>query len=912
MSEEQQTPPSRGERRKAKKKQSEKKKVTAGTWIKRTILTIFLVGLVGVLTGLGFFAYYVSQAPELDEELLKDPLSAEFYDKDGELFATIGAENRTYVAYDDIPQNMIDAILATEDSRFFEHSGIDFFRLMSAVVANITNGFGSQGASTITQQVVKNSFFTNEKTLERKAQEAYLAYKLEQEYSKEEIFEMYFNKILMSGRIYGFGTAATYFYGKELNELSLDEMATLAGMPQSPNNYNPFNYPENAENRRNIVLSLMVQHEKITEAEAAAAKGRSVAEAVLPEGQRNQFTSTDYPAFLQVVLEEVEQLQTSDQPFSLDEGVKIYTTLDRSAQEIVEQKLADDANFPTEDIQTGVAVVDTKTGALRAIGGGRNYGEERGWNYAYNLNRSPGSTIKPLAVYGPVIDEEQWSTGTTLIDEPYTYKDGQRVTNWDGQYHGAETLRYALSTSRNVPAVKIMHEIGTEASGEFMARLGIDIPEHGVYESDALGGGNISLSPIEMAGAYAAFGNNGVFTEPYVITEVKFRDGRTENYTPESHVAMQDYTAYMITDILRDVVAPDGSARRAGVRGVDVAGKTGTTNYSDPSPYPSGAVPDTWFVGYSPSYSIAVWGGYEKNTTPITTWDERYMPQTLFKTIMTDLSEGVEDEEFKKPSSVYEQGIVPGSIPLRVSASGRYELFVRGGQAAQQVAPPKEQQDDNEQEEAKEGLPAPSGFSATANGSTAALSWSYEQDATFTVTVSVDGASQTVTTTSGKSASFSPLEQGKTYTFAVVASAGGQKSAAATATINLAGASEDEAPEEEPTEEAPTDPPATNDEEEEEPTSPNEGSSNNGTNNNGSTNNGASNGNNGNGNGNGNGNNSQPTEPTQPAEPAQPAQPSQPAEPTPPVEEAPPVVEPTPTDPPPAQPTEPADGGDGA
>lgn len=905
---EQQPPQSRGERRKAKKKQTATTPI--GKWVKRVILLILAIGVVGLITGGGLFAYYASKAPELDEELLKDPISAEFFDKNGELFATIGAEQRTYIEFDDIPQDMVDAILATEDVRFFEHSGIDFRRLASAVVANLTQGFGAQGASTITQQVVKNSFFTNEKTLERKAQEAFLAYKLEQEYSKEEIFEMYFNKTLMSGRIYGFGTAAKYFFGKELNELSLDEMATLAGLPQSPNNYNPFNYPENAENRRNIVLSLMVQHGKISQEDANAAKNLSVAQAVLPENERNQFKSSDYPAFLQVVLEEIERFQTEGAEFTLDEGIKVYTTLDPAAQAIVEAQLADDANFPTEDMQTGVAVVDTKTGALRAIGGGRHYGAERGWNYAYNLNRSPGSTIKPLAVYGPVIDKEQWSTGTTMIDEPYEYDSGQAVTNWDSRYHGAETLRYALATSRNVPAVKIMHEIGTEASADFMSRLGISIPDHGVYESDALGGGNISLSPIEMAGAYAAFGNNGVFTEPYVISSIEFRDGSTQNYTPESVVAMQDYTAYMITDILRDVVAQDGSARRAGVRGVDVAGKTGTTNYSDPSKYSSGAVPDTWFVGYSPNYSIAVWGGYENSTTPITTWDERYMPQILFKGIMTDLSDNLadaRDEEFKKPSSVYEQQIVVGSVPLRVAAGGgRYELFVRGGSGA--IQQPIEEEEETEEVTA---LPAPTGFSAAADGPTANLSWSYNapegvSNVQFEVAVAVDGgATQTITTTNATSAAFSPLEDGKNYTFTVVALADGQRSAAAATGINLTNAT-DEDTEEEPTEspaEDTEDVPST-DEEETPPNNNGNGNNSNNNNNNGSSNNNGGNGNN-------NGNTEQPTEPEQPAEPTPPVEttpptepePEQPVEPTPPVETTPPT-DPVPTEP--ASETDPA------
>ena len=209
----------------AQKNAKTKTKTPAAKWVKRVFMTLVLLFVIGFVGGLGVFAFYASTAPKLDEELLKDPLSSEFYDKNGELFATIGIENRQYVKYEDIPQEMIDAILATEDVRFFEHSGIDFYRLGGAVLANVREGFGAQGASTITQQVVKNSFLSTEKKLKRKAQEAWLAFQLERKYEKEEIFEMYFNKVLMSGRIYGFGTAAKYFYNKDLKDLTLDEMA---------------------------------------------------------------------------------------------------------------------------------------------------------------------------------------------------------------------------------------------------------------------------------------------------------------------------------------------------------------------------------------------------------------------------------------------------------------------------------------------------------------------------------------------------------------------------------------------------------------------------------------------------------------------------------------------------------------
>lgn len=296
---------SRVEQRKARAQQHKKPKTPFKKWMKRILLAIVTIGLVGLISGGAVFAYYASSAPELDEELLKDPLSSEFYDKNGEIFATIGAENRQYVKYEDIPQEMIDAILATEDVRFFEHGGIDFLRLGSAVIANFRDGFGSQGASTITQQVIKNSFLENEKSLKRKAQEAWLAIQLERKYDKEEIFEMYFNKVLMSGRIYGFGTAAQYFYGKDLKDLKLDEMALLAGMPQSPNNYNPLKNPDLAEKRRNIVLGLMEQHGKITSQEAADAKQVAVTEGLTSEEERQSFAGTKYDAFLDVAISEI-------------------------------------------------------------------------------------------------------------------------------------------------------------------------------------------------------------------------------------------------------------------------------------------------------------------------------------------------------------------------------------------------------------------------------------------------------------------------------------------------------------------------------------------------------------------------------------------------------------------------------
>lgn len=794
MAERRQTSEDRKRQRKTSNAAEPKKKKS---WLKRIFLSVLLLGLALFIGGISLFAYYASSAPELDEELLKYPLSSEFYDVNGELFAKFGEEKRSFVAYDDIPQGMIDAIIATEDVRFYEHSGMDFYRLGGAVIANIRDGFGAQGASTITQQVVKNAFLKNEKKLKRKAQEAWLSFKLEREYSKEEIFEMYFNRVLMSGTVYGFGTAAQYFYGKELNELTLGEMAQLAGMPQSPNNYNPFTNPEKAEKRRDIVLSLMVQHGKITQAEADEAKKASVADLVLSEENRKE-ANTKYPAFLSLVLDELRE--NGDYEL-LSEGLKVYTTLDPKAQETVENIMNNNENFPTEKIESGVAVVDTKTGAVRAIGGGRNYDRRLNTNYATQMKkRSPGSTAKPLVAYGPAIENLKWSTGETTVDERMTYPNSKQViTNWDGRYNGAMTIRQALYTSRNVPAVKTLVEVGTDKSKAFLNKL--DIYPDNVYPSSALGP-EIHVSAVEMAAAYAAFGNNGVFTKSHAITKIVYRDGVTsKSYEQTPKVAMSDYTAYMITDMLRDTVSnlPGASGTTANVSGIDLAGKTGTSNYSGDDfkkfNLPSSAVPDSWFVGYTTDYSIAIWSGYKKYSDPITTWPERRLPQTLFKSIMTGIVKANgKPGQFKKPSSVVEATIEVGTNPVRLASEftpsnlKRTELFVKGTQ-------PTKVSEKYDQPE----IGNVSGLNAAISndGNSINLAWNYNaptvdegveaQKPTFDISMSINGGAATkVASIEGLSYSIPNITSGSTYTFTVTPLVAGTSGTPVSTTILVA------------------------------------------------------------------------------------------------------------------------------
>lgn len=780
-----------------KKRGKNKKKKNNGNIIKKIFLGIVAVGVAILIGGAGLFAFYASSAPDLDESLLKDPLTSNIADRNGNVFMKFGAEKREFVPYDKIPKEMENAVLATEDVRFYKHHGMDFWRLGGAVLANFKSGFGSQGASTLTQQVIKNSFLSDEKTLKRKAQEAWLAFKLEREYSKEQIFEMYFNKILMSGNIYGIGTAAKEFYGKDLNELELHEMALLAGMPQSPNGYNPFKNPERAEKRRNTVLSLMYKHGKITKDEMEKAKAIPVTETLLPEDQRQQNKDSKYLAYVDIVLDELE---AEGMMSILAEGVTIQTALDPSAQQSVENAINNASIYESDEMQAGMTVLNTKTGEIVAIGGGRNF-TGRNLNFASGDNvRQPGSVIKPILSYGPIIEYENWSTAHTVVDEPYKYKGTDiSIRNVDGKYMGPITAREALYRSRNIPAIKVFEEVGTKRAREFAGRLGL---EYGDMTSTlAIGGGDDRFSTIEMAGAYAPFGNGGIYTKPHAVKEIIFRDGSKRNLAPDPVTVMKDSTAYMVTDILRDVISY-GTGKTANVSGLDMAGKTGTTNYDTKTMKAYGLkntdVPDSWFTGYTTEYTISVWGGYKIPTTPITTYDRgRYVPQILFRTVMTDLVSGKNTPRFKQPSSVEEAVIVKGSNPAILASKSTpdalksAELFVRG-------TVPTEMD-----EEFITELKAPSGLSAQydAESNSVSLNWSYDdpdaymlpEPVRFNVSVSVDGSEpQLMDTISEQAMTFSGVEMGRTYVFYVTAVSGEIESSPASTSLLIERQTEDD------------------------------------------------------------------------------------------------------------------------
>jgi penicillin-binding protein 1A len=740
------------------------KKQGKSVW-KKIFFICLTLGLVMILAGIGAFAWIIKDAPKFDETLLKDPLSSEIYAADEKtLIAEVGKEKRDDITIDQIPDVLKNAVLATEDARFYEHHGIDVKRTLVAVFTNITAGT-SQGGSTITQQIVKNSFLSPEKTLTRKVQEWYLSIQLERRFSKDQILEMYFNKNLYGSDVYGVAKAAERFFGlkaDELDKLTLEQAALLAGIPQSPNNYIPTveSNLERAEKRRNMVLQYMNRHGYISKEVMEKAQSTPIEDTLnIQQKQGNK-----YQAFVDTVIEEVQNKTGSN---IFEDGLKIYTTIDPEIQQITEKALSTNEyiNYPdNERLQSAVVILDTQTGAIKAIGGGRHY-QTGGYNYATKIKRHPGSTIKPILDYGPAIEKFKWSTGHILKDEPYQYSNGTPIRNASRSYVGNRTIRDHLAWSRNIPALKAYQEVGADYATNFANNLGFPITdEQKANESNAIGAID-AASPLIMAGAYAAFGNGGYYIEPYTVTKVIYPDGTEKDLASSKKKVMEDYTAFLITDMLRTVV-DSGTGKLANISGIDLAGKTGTTSFDKSAiakyGLPNNATRDAWFVGYTPQYTGAVWTGYTttKSSDDYLGKQSADFSKLVFKAIMSRIS--TSKETFKQPNSVAKSG---------------NEYYVKGGEKPKPPKPDK-----------------PTGLQAVYDeaSNSILLTWNYnsENETTFEISYTVDGKTMSLSSTGDRKAVLQNPEKGKTYIFNVAAIREGVKSDAASASITVQGPDE--------------------------------------------------------------------------------------------------------------------------
>ena len=681
-------------------------KKKAPTSSKKKLWKKILIGIaafvtVAIIAIVAIFAYYGATAPTIQASDLEGATETKILDKDGELIYSLGGEKRDIITSEQVPQLLKDAITSIEDKRFYSHMGIDPIRIAGSFLRNAKAGQITQGGSTITQQLVKLAVFSTKKedqTYKRKIQEIMLSLQLERNYSKEQILTYYLNKVYMANNVYGFGTASHYYFNKELSELSLPQVALLAGMPQAPNSYDPYTNADQAKERRDLVLYSMKENGKITKEQYDQAVATPVTEGLI--AHNNKVDSNDkalvYDSFVTMVLKEVQE-KTGLDPYN--DGLTIETTIDSKAQ----QRLYDIVNtndyiqYVNDKIQNAVVMLDTKTGAVRAVNGGRKQSTLLGYNRATDNSRSTGSTIKPVIDYGPAIEYLNYSTGQTIMDQRTTYSNGVELNNWDFSHKGAMTLRTALVYSRNTTALQTFKAVGETNIKSFLNNLDIQIKNDGqdyLVESNSIGA---DISPIKMAAAYATFGNYGTYSKPYTVTKVTTRDGQVTEFKPEQKQAMKDSTAYMITDVLKDSFKY-GFATQAAIPGLPTAAKTGSSNYTIEQKRAMGAsdyediIPDSWFIGYSTDYTISAWTGYDnpyEQGGGVDTTEQEYS-RLIYYYLMKYMAESSSGDDWVQPDSVVKQQIEIGSDPLSLPGPRTpanmiaTELFVKGHVPTQQ------------------------------------------------------------------------------------------------------------------------------------------------------------------------------------------------------------------------------------
>ena len=653
----------------------------------RKILTIILgLGIFGVASILLFFVYIVISCGDFDPEALKNQEQTVIYDKDGGIIATLGDQKREEVGYDDLPQVLIDALIATEDSRFFQHNGVDTARFIKATALQLIGHDDAGGASTLTMQTVKNNLTKKDnkegkiEKLVRKFKDVYLSvFFMEKRYSKEEILEMYVNDSGLGGMIYGVGEASKYYFGKTVSELSLPEASLLAGMYQAPTKYNPYNNPENAKARRTTVLKLMKHHGYITEEERQMAEAVSIESMLVGTGSK-----ADYQGYIDTVIEEVEN-KTGNNPAQV--SMKIYTAMDREVQDGINKVLNGEAytDWVDDEIQAGIAITNVNDGTIIAIGAGRNR-QAGDWNYATQAHRQPGSTAKPLFDYGPGFEYNNFSTYTLFNDEPWTYTGGPSVGNWDSQYQGLITLRQALSVSRNVPALKAFQQVDKKNIANFVNGLGLDIAystsssnykqydngaDNLLNEAYAIGGMSYGVTPLDMAEAYACFANGGYHIETHAVTKIEYRStGEVVEFEEEKEKVMSDSTAYLMNNVLKYAVdyAFNGGAK---VAGMSVAAKTGTSNLDEATikakGLPAGVVNDLWTVAYTPEHAIALWYGYTKVDKEHFLWSSSAPKDAVMRAVMQYVPRTTKTWEV--PSSVVAVTVERESWPAKLPSA---------------------------------------------------------------------------------------------------------------------------------------------------------------------------------------------------------------------------------------------------
>lgn len=635
-------------RNREKKNVKRKKKHSVFRAFFRLILLLLFLG-----TGacIGLVAFAACTAPDIDKlDVTPSGFRTEIQDDQGKTTRILAGEgaNRVYVTIDRIPEDLQQAFVAIEDERFYQHHGIDLKGIVRAGVKGVMKGFHfSEGASTITQQLLKNNVFTSwtqEQTfmdkLNRKVQEQYLAVRLEQRQSKDWILENYLNTINLGSGCWGVQAAAMQYFGKEVSELTLSECSVLAGITKNPSGYNPMKHPEACRDRQLLVLSAMLDQGYVTQKEYEAAKADDVFGRIKEQDSKaDQSAVLSYyeDALLEQIVEDLQKQKgcTEDEAWQMiyRGGLTIYSCENSELQTIVEEEINNEENYAS-DAQASIVLMDYATGQIKAIAGGR--GEKNAslvLNRATDSVRQPGSTFKVPGEYAAAMETGKITLGTVIDDAPSTYSDGTALRNASGKYGGGMTVREAITDSVNIPAVKVLQDVGVDTVWDTLRDFGFtSLSDADKVESLALGGTYNGVTNVQLTAAYGAIANGGEYLAPILYTKVVDQDGNVVlEASQDSREVISQENALLLTSAMEDVVKT-GTGRKAAFDGMSLAGKTGTTTDKK----------DLWFVGYSPYYVCGVWGGYDNNREQ----EESDYVKLLWKNCMKRAHEDLSDTGF--------------------------------------------------------------------------------------------------------------------------------------------------------------------------------------------------------------------------------------------------------------------------
>ena len=555
-----------------------------------------------------------------------------------------GVQDRTWVSISELQPSTVYAFISAEDARFFEHEGVDVIRIAGAIVADIKAGSYVQGASTISQQLIKLSHLTSEKTISRKAEEAALAYEMERQYSKEDILEMYLNYVYFGGGYYGIEAAAEGYFGVHASDLTLDQSAMLAGILKSPSGYAPhINYAASI-NRRNNILRLMRDYGYITDDEK---KQASAGRPTILHDKREEYSGY----YTDAVTKSAAALMGITVDELIRGGYSIYSAMDSDIQHYCEEMFKNGELFPAEDSEAAIVVLEPSTGMVVAMVGGRSYTGGISFNRATDIRRQPGSVIKPVITYAPAFEYLNYTAADMILDEETTFAD-YTPSNYGNKYYGWVTVREAVTKSLNVPAVKTLSAVGVYRAKDFAKRCGIEFDDKDDSLALALGGFTYGVSPLQIAGAYSCFASGGIYNTPTLIKKITDRNGLTVyEYRQDSRRVMSEANAYILTSMLKSVVT-EGTGHRLNTLDIPIAGKTGTVGLANGNR-------DAWMAGYTPEYTAVVWQGYDSDRLgllPSSATGGTYpalMLYELFNHIYPDGRSG----DFEKPESVKQYSI---------------------------------------------------------------------------------------------------------------------------------------------------------------------------------------------------------------------------------------------------------------